>query len=252
VISCFLHPNVQGIRLICDYDKSDKKCNVNSVDLSNIFREEIFEIFATAEEMSETIAINFELSPNVDFIPPAVVDQLPNLIGLEVFWSIVPIIKNDLFSSRFGKIKRLWFTWSAIEFIEEKAFQHLKNLEELNLFNNKIKSLSSTLFSNNPKLKIIDLSENEIIVIHPKLFESLSQLKNIKLKGKNCVDDKFGCEDCTDVIDHEELDRELSACYSNCFFDNECGKNLNSSVEFQCEFTEGLFEITEVFKIMRF
>jgi hypothetical protein len=83
------------------------------------------------------------------------------------------------------------------------------------------------------------------MIINPKLFENFNHLIFINLLYNKCISDKFGCDDCTDVIDHEELNRELSACYFNCFVDNECGKNLNSSVEFQCEYSEGLFEITE-------
>jgi Leucine-rich repeat (LRR) protein len=181
----------------------------------------------------------------VDFIPPEVVDKFPKLIELGVFWSYVPIIKNDLFSPKFDKIKRLTITESKTEFIEKKAFQPLKNLEELILSSNRIKILSSTLLSNNPKLEIVDLSWNEIISIHPKWFEYLYQLKNIKFDYNRCVNDEFGCEDCTDVIDHEELDRGLSACYFNCFVDNECGKDLNTSVEIECEYSEEFFEISE-------
>jgi Leucine-rich repeat (LRR) protein len=95
---------VEGIRLTCYYRNSIKKCEIYKIDLSNIFREEKFEISGSADEISETIAIEFRYSPNVHFIPPAIVDTFPNLIELEVTWSKVPIIKNDLFSSKFYKI----------------------------------------------------------------------------------------------------------------------------------------------------
>ncbi len=207
------------------FDESSKKCEVNDVDLSNIFREENFEISGSAEKLNETTVIEFGLNPNVDFIPPAVVDKFPNLIHLGVISSNVPIIKNDLFSSKFFKIKGLYILFSETEFIEENAFGHLKNLEEIDLHSNRIQSLGGALFSNNPKLKSIDFAFNRIKIINPKLFTNLNHLKEVDFAKNECIYASFGCHDCT-AIDHEELNRELSQCYSNCFVDRECGKDL--------------------------
>jgi Leucine-rich repeat (LRR) protein len=252
MIFYYLQASVEGIVLKCTYyhtaytSANLKQCDIPFVDLSNIFREESFEFSVEADLVSETTSVWFHESPYVDFIPPAVVDKFPNLFELGVYMSNVPIIKNELFSSKFYKIKELSITFSKTEFIEEKAFQPLKNLEELDLSENKkLKSLTSTFFSNNAKLKRIDLSSNEIMIINPKLFENFNHLIFINLLYNKCISDKFGCDDCNDVIDHEELNRELSACYFNCFVDNECGKNLNAIVEFKCEYSKKLFEITE-------
>ncbi len=217
-------------------------CTLSEVDLSNIFREEKFEVSGPTKEINETTDIRFSDSPHVDFIPPAFVDKFPNLVRIQIRESNVPIINNDLFSSKFGKIKLLYIIQSDTEFIEEKAFQHLKNLEEFALLDNPIKSLTSTIFSNNPKLKIVHLRRNQIIAVHPKLFENLHQLSIVNLYENKC---EFVYEYWTDVIDHEELNRGLSACYFSCFVDNECAKDLNASVEFKCEFSEGLFEISK-------
>jgi Leucine-rich repeat (LRR) protein len=238
---------VEGIELECYHEWSDNKnskiCQVYRFDLSNIYREEVFEVSALGGGISKTTAFGFLESPRIDFIPEAVVDKIPNLIELKIEDSIVPIIKNDFFTSKFHKIKLLTIMNSQTEFIEEKAFQHLKNLIELVLRDNNIESLSSALFSNNRKLKHIDLSNNRIVAISSKLFKNLIQLTRLELEGNKCVNEKLGCKNCK--IDHEELDRELAACYFNCFVDNECGKNLNASVEFKCEFSEGLFEISK-------
>jgi Leucine-rich repeat (LRR) protein len=241
VISSFLQPSVEGVELKCEYTWSSNECVIWRVDLSNIFREEIFKVSASSEKLNETTVIKFVWSPNVDFVPPAVVDKFSNLTELEIFDSNVPIIKNNLLDSKFDKIKRLFIGLTQTEFIEEKAFQHLKNLEILSLQQNNIKSLNSTLFSNNPRLKHINLWRNKITAIHPKFFKNLNQLSFVKLHENECIGEGFGCEDCT--IDHEELNRELSACYFNCFVDNECGNDLNASVEFKCEYSDGLFEI---------
>jgi hypothetical protein len=161
MIFYYLQASVEGIVLKCKYyhtaytSANLKQCDIPFVDLSNIFREESFEFSVEADLVSETTSVWFRDSPYVDFIPPAVVDKFPNLIELGVYMSNVPIIKNDLFSSKFYKIKELSITYSKTEFIEEKAFQQLKNLEELDLSENKIKSLNSALFSNNQKLKIV-------------------------------------------------------------------------------------------------
>ncbi len=244
MFSIFLQPSVEGIEIKCVYEFQSNKCQVHDVDLSNIFRVEYFEFSVSAEEMNKTTVIEF-LDGHVDFIPSEVVDQFPNLIELEIRGSDVPIIKNDFFSSKFDKIKRLEIVGYRTVFIEEKAFTHLKNLEELELYVNKIKSLNFALFSNNRKLKRIDLSDNQITAIHPKLFENLNHLSFIDLGLNECIDKKFGCENCTNTIDHEELNRGLSLCYFHCFVDNECGKNLNAIANIKCEFSEGLFEISK-------
>lgn len=63
-------------------------------------------------------------------------------------------------------------------------------LTKFEALNNSIKILEFDLFKNNPNLEIIDLSNNKINHIDDGVFTSLKNLKNLKLEGNSCINEK--------------------------------------------------------------
>jgi hypothetical protein len=92
--------------------------------------------------------------------------------------------------------------------IEENAFAELTDLVELDLSQNKLRSLRKNLFQNNPKLHLIDLRDNQINAIEPQTFRDLNKLKLVYASGNECADH-------TDCITNCELNKLLRRCYEN-------------------------------------
>ncbi len=92
--------------------------------------------------------------------------------------------------------------------IENNAFAELTDLVELDISQNKLRSLSKNLFQNNPKLDLIDLRDNQINAIEPQTFNDLNDLKLFYASGNECADH-------TECIINCELDKSLKKCYEN-------------------------------------
>jgi hypothetical protein len=83
---------------------------------------------------------------------------------------------------------------------EKFTFQYLPNLVEIELHDNKIRSVAVTMFQNNPKLET---------------FQNLKQLKLVNVDGNECVDNRIGCEvmGCYEKINRTKLDSALLSCF---------------------------------------
>jgi Leucine-rich repeat (LRR) protein len=92
--------------------------------------------------------------------------------------------------------------------IEENAFAELIDLVELDLSQNKLRSLRKNVFQNNPKLYLIDLRDNQINAIEPQTFEDLDELKLVYASGNECTDHTACFINC-------DLDKSLRRCYEN-------------------------------------
>jgi hypothetical protein len=201
---------------MCDYRyySGGYVCYFENVDLTKKTSNETFTFSASQEQKKNTTRIRFERIGRVAHVPQNLVEELPKLIGLEIWRSEIPIVKNDLFGPQFSQIEKLDLGANKIKIIEDQAFQHLSNLKEIYLYMNEIRSLSSGVFKNNRKLKEIILWDNKIKMIAPDTFQSLNQLIHVHLDGNDgCINKLIGCRDCDSKINRTDLNRELQDCY---------------------------------------
>ncbi len=199
-----------------------QQCELSQVDLSEFFQSQVHSFTGSTSQKSQTTAVEFYHSPQIDFIPKEILEEFPNLNGFKFYSCNLPVVKNDLFSPEFVVLEYLSLQAKKIVSIEPFAFQNLKNLKWLSLYDNKIKSLPFNLFQNNPKLIYLDFDSNQINSISPNLFKNLNQLKRVDFRWNQCVNQVFGCETCSQSIYESDLDSGLSTCFQNCLKDPEC------------------------------
>jgi hypothetical protein len=210
------------------------QCYLYDVDLSESFQSQLHSFTGSTSEKSDTTAVRFQESSQIEFVPKEILKEFPNLNGLIFNTCNLPILKNDLFPSDFVVLEYLSLVLSQIDSIEPFAFQNLKNLKWLSLWYNKIQSLPFNLFQTNQKLIYLNFSYNRINLISPNLLKNLNHLIFVEFQINQCVDQGFGCETCSS-ISQSDLDSGLSTCFQNCLKDPECAT--------KSELVEGTTEI---------
>jgi Leucine-rich repeat (LRR) protein len=203
--------------ITCDYNQV-KWENKNSCFVVNTeLRSDVIYEFSNAEEIANKVrAVYFKSSPVVDIIPVRPNKVFPNLSSITFYESHIPILRANLFTKSFNKIKEIFLKQNGIQQIEDEAFHELEDLVEIDLSLNEIKSINEELFSHNSKLRVINLNGNKIFMIQRDSFEQLLNLLEFNLLGNQCISKEFGCEhfDCLQVNDANE---DLENCFSNYF-----------------------------------
>ncbi len=201
--------------LECNYAGRSGGCEVRIADLSKKTVNEKFTFTGTQEQNKIATGIRFQESGRVAHLPQNLAEEFPKLTDLSIRWSEVPIVRNSMFGPQFSWIKELYLGENNIQIIEDGAFKHLPNLEEVSLFDNKIQSLGAKVFENNSKLKVIWLHDNKINMISPETCRHLNQLKSVDFEGNECFSKPIGCWNCHANIGHTELNSNLLPCYEN-------------------------------------
>jgi hypothetical protein len=213
IFSVFLESNVNGVELECSFDIFGQEgCFINNADLSMKTIGASFTFSTTYQEKQRKEAIIFAQIGKVDHLPRNLLEEFPYTKQLAIFASDVPVLRNNFFKPEFSKLRKINFNWNKMRTVEERAFAHLTNLEEIGLFSNEIKSLPAKLFQNNRKLEKIHLERNKIKMIHPDTFKNMNQLKELKLNGNECIDLGIGCYHRGCPIHSSS---ELQRCYEN-------------------------------------
>jgi hypothetical protein len=198
----------------CDY-RDYYRCAVRKVDLSKKTANEKFSFSGTQEEKKNATRIWFRVIGRVAHVPQNLAEKFPKLTDLWIWYSEIPIVKNNLLGPQFSWIETLTLRDNKIQIVEGEAFKHLHNLVMIWLQENQIQSVSAGVFQNNRKLKLIRIHRNKIKMIAPGTFQHLNQLVYVSLRWNDCVDKEIGCLDCDPKTVHTELNRDLNACFEN-------------------------------------
>jgi hypothetical protein len=201
-----------------------RSCQVTSYDFLQKDKLERHSFSGSVEKKLQTNTLNIDNSPSiVEFIPTDMFSEFPNLNGLDIGNSYLPVIKADLFPKTCQRLEYLFLGRLNISSIEPNAFNFLINLKWLRLVANNIKSLPYEYFRNNLNLIYVDLDKNRIENVNVNLFKNLKKLQVLDLKANKCVAKVIGCETC--LVSQAELDKELSECHSSCLEDAICLTN---------------------------
>ncbi|XP_071484236.1 uncharacterized protein [Diadema antillarum] len=116
----------------------------------------------------------------------AVPQDLPNnLIKLDLSYNEIVNITNASFVA-YQKIQILLLLWNALNRIEGKSFELLRDLRELDMSSNSICRLPDALFHKNLLLSLLDLSHNRLTEIPNNALGSIRALRDILL-GYNLI-----------------------------------------------------------------
>jgi hypothetical protein len=131
-------------------------------------------------------------------------------------------LKEKFFTKQFKIIENLYLYDNKIKQIKKDALINLPELRWIYLSFNQIKSIKSNIFKNNQKLEFIELRSNEIKMIHPKLFANLIKLIEVWLDGNDCVNLRFGGPSASAL---PSMNGFLKNCFDNCLNDEEYASN---------------------------
>ena len=98
--------------------------------------------------------------------------KFPNLLSLALFnYKNLERLEKEFFNRfRFPILKGLFIINCNLEVIEKDAFSNLKNLEIVDLSENKIKFIEKNTFSYLKRLELLDLSGNELTNLDGKFI----------------------------------------------------------------------------------
>lgn len=208
-----------GRQLKCEFTTISKTmwpqhrcCLLKNADLSYVSKEEYLEFSGSNFGKQSTTAVELQLIQKVDFAPSQIFDAFPLLNGFSIKSSNIPVLKEDLFTRSFNRIRYLNLEENGIKEIEEESFHFLPELIWIALNNNKIRSLSKNFFLSNRRLEYINFENNRIKIITSTLFENLANLKLVNLKRNKCVTRNIGCKHCS--FNKTRLHGFLETCYN--------------------------------------
>ncbi|XP_035213392.1 slit homolog 1 protein-like [Stegodyphus dumicola] len=106
--------------------------------------------------------------------------SVPRLHTLVLYYSSIPLLRSVWFPKSLNSVTHLRIYKSGIEQFENKVFQNLINLEELDLSSNKLQNISRSLL---PKpansLKTLDFSDNIITDVPEDFFSEMMSLETV-------------------------------------------------------------------------
>ena len=109
-----------------------------------------------------------------------------------------------------------YFSLSFNQLTSIPNLKTLPQLQELYLFENSIESFSKDDISGNPNLKVIWLYQNKLKVIDPRIFPTLTNLREIDLSNNNCIDRKYSADESEDT--NSTLINIVDEIKKNCAF----------------------------------
>jgi Leucine-rich repeat (LRR) protein len=220
---------VNANELNCHYEKYSLHlwptftyCFIRNKDFSAAAKNKKFTLTGSSTEKNETTALYFDSIPSAFFIPLKMLSELPNVNGIIIQNSNIPLLKEVLFTKEFKVIQHIYLVSNKIKNIETNAFIHLPELKWIDLGENQIESIKTQIFKYNLKMEFIGLSENKIKKISPTLFSKLNYLIEIWLRDNKCVDSNFGGSH----LSFSFMNDTLKNCYKNCLNNDECASNV--------------------------
>jgi Leucine-rich repeat (LRR) protein len=206
-----------------------KFCEIEDAELTEDKKGAVFRFEGSEVKKKESTGIYFTLCYDTDFVPTQIFKEFPSIDRLGIKYSSIPVIRNNIFTSEFDKIKYLLLSNNLIKTIKPEAFQHLKKLKFIDLSFNKIESLKSNIFKNNRRLESILLNNNQIKMLNTNLFHNLQKLVNLNFKRNKCANK-------INAYEFKQLKRDLSKCYENCESDEVCKTKAAEELEAEKEF----------------
>lgn len=101
----------------------------------------------------------------------------------------------------FQNLEEVYIRNAGLQKITQSDLMQFSVLEQLFLIRTQLKTLESGLFLFNPKLRLLNLSNNQINSIAPDVLSPLKNLRAVSLRNNACIDiDKYTAEEVKEVV----------------------------------------------------
>ena len=153
---------------------------------------------------------------------------------------LISIDESAFAKANFASLETLDLSLNALSRLDSHILEHMHQLQNLNLANNKDLKLSEKNFAQNTYLRRIDLSYNRLQFITPNLFQNLNQLESVDLSA-NSLRSVKACD--FNNVQTNELSRKFSPVVINLKLNPincDCDvfyleRHMNFKVEVECE-----------------
>lgn len=140
---------------------------------------------------------------NIKTLNDNIFNGTTNLLKLGLNSNQIRNISKNTFNGLL-KLEVLNLSENRIQCLLNETFYDLISLKVLNLRRNKLSKLQFGLFKLNQHLEDIDFGFNMLLFINSKLFDNLTNIKNIEFDDNYCIDDYFTSDTLKDL--HTKLE----------------------------------------------
>ncbi|XP_055868992.1 toll-like receptor 4 [Biomphalaria glabrata] len=134
------------------------------------------------------LCLDMRLSGLAYILSKLTIDENNSLDSLILSSNYFPNLQGPIYGLL--KLRKLYLSSCFVRIIHERMFQNLKELQELELKNNRLEYLFQDssrrpIFQDHKKLKILDLSVNDLSIVDGGILKDLNALEEINLSQNN-------------------------------------------------------------------
>ncbi|CAO1294525.1 unnamed protein product, partial [Diamesa serratosioi] len=194
-IDSYYHGNVQKIEI---YDANIKRIPKNIGLLFNLthftmINTDLVEIESQDFNGMQDLEVLDLTGNRIELVS---IDAFSILTKLKLFslsYNQLEEISNGVFSNNLN-LEQIFLNRNKIKFLGSALFSGLDKLIhviELHLYHNLLEEIPNGVFSNNLELKTIDLWDNKIKFIGSSVFDGLTKLNDVDLDGNVCINKEY-------------------------------------------------------------
>ena len=147
---------------------------------------------AKNEKSNDEVTLVWYYSLNfVEFIPNSLFTTFINLEYLYIDVDNTFEIMKAEYLKNAKNLRNLKIFKNSVKTLDDSVFAEAPNLENINFVENKIESIHKLAFNGLPNLQGIYLNKNKITNLHPSTFTSITKLNILELSDNICITMRF-------------------------------------------------------------
>ncbi len=179
----------------------------HACNITEILEDENSEVEISGYDKLADVKTLFIYSNNLRVMPSSVFQLMPELIILEIHNSSMENINDDTFGGATVLEEILFYKNYELKSIASNSLKHLLDLKVFEIEYSQIEYLDENLFSANLNLTRISFLYNNLTILSSDMFQHLTELNQLNLKGNDCVNMTFS--------DLQQLKANLLKCHFN-------------------------------------
>lgn len=176
------------------------------------------------------IDVFYDLKQNILKYGFRTINRDEDLVFLEVKDQNLKHLPRNIFDL-YPNIESITAENTELMEIRYENLRKLASLRNLRLVKNKIDTLELSLFNDNPILIHVNLKDNRLFELDPKVFENLHKLITLNLDGNLCIDKSYD-------LRRDEKEDVIKDLNQACKGFTNMKKHINQKIQEEKEFYE--------------